>query len=241
MTVELDTILARLAGPDDPDLDLVVFPGAGAGPSAVARWRPVLPPSWRLHAVCLPGRGTRFGEPFATDPALALAEVTEAISRRCTAPLVLVGHSVGALWAHDAASRITTAMLVTAGCEPPDPGGTVAIHPSTEEEDLHFTRELLVALGVDDEETLAELAEISVPIMRADVALAHAWRAPVQPLDCPIMSYYGSDEPVPGTSWAEHTRASAWTMTVPGDHYFFQDRAAEVVADLAGRMAAVPV
>lgn len=237
MTTMETSVLTHLAGPEDPVLDLVVFPGAGAGPSSVTAWRAVLPDGWRLSAICLPGRGIRFGEPFETDVMVVVDQAATAITRLCTAPVVLAGHSLGALWAHRAAFAVRPALLVTGGCEPPVFGEPLAMPNFTEEEDRRFIHELLAALGVTDEETLTELTEISVPIMRADLDLVRGWVAPRRTLDCPVVSYYGTDEHSPALPWSDHTTAPADVVMVPGDHYFFQNSAADVMADLSRRLA----
>jgi surfactin synthase thioesterase subunit len=239
MTTVEPTVLAHVAGPDEPDVDVVVFPGAGAGPSSVAGWEPVLPTGWRLSAICLPGRGIRFGEPFETDPLAVAESAAAAIERRCSAPTVLIGHSLGALWAQLAAFTVRPALLASAGCEPAVIGEPLAMPEFTEEDDRQFMRELLLSLGVTDDETLVELTEISVPVLRADIDMARGWRAPDRVLDCPIVSYYGTEEGLRALPWTVHTTASADVVTVPGDHYFFQNSAAEVVADLARRLETI--
>jgi surfactin synthase thioesterase subunit len=237
MTTMETSVLTHLAGPADPVVDLVVFPGAGAGPSSATAWCPVLPEGWRLSAICLPGRGIRFGEPYATDVAAVADQAATAITRLCTAPVVLAGHSLGALWAHQAAFAVRPAMLVTGGCEPPVFGEPLVMADFTEEEDHRFMHDLLVALGVTDEETLTELTEISVPIMRADIDMVRGWVAPRRILDCPVVSYYGTDEGSTPSPWSAHTTARADVVTIPGDHYFFQNSAAVILADLAHRFA----
>ena len=233
------SVLTHLAGPDDPELDVVVFPGAGAGPSSVTSWRAVLPERWRLSAVCLAGRGIRFGEPFETDPMVVVEQAAEAVMRRCSAPVVLVGHSLGALWAHQAAFTVRPVLLASAGCEPAVIGEPLVMPECTEEEDRRFVHELLHTLGVTDEETLKELTEISVPIMRADIDMASGWRAPDRLLDCPVVSYYGTEEGLRAFPWSAHTTATADVVMVPGDHYFFQKSGAEVISDLVDRVATV--
>jgi surfactin synthase thioesterase subunit len=236
MTTTETSALVHLGGPDDPVLELVMFPGAGAGPSSVAAWRPVLPDGWRLSAVCLPGRGVRFGEPLETDMTAVVDQAAAAIARVCSAPVVLAGHSLGALWAHQAAFAVRPALLATGGCEPPVFGAPLAMPTFTEEEDRLFMRELLGALGVTDEDTLAELTEISVPIMRADIDLVRDWVVPERMLDCPVVSYYGADETTPPLPWSAHTTGPAEVSVLPGDHYFFQSSAAAVMADLSRRL-----
>lgn len=156
-----EDVLVRLAGPDEPELELVVFPGAGAGPSAVVAWRDLVPPTWRLSAVCLPGRGARFGEPVFEEPGRVADEVAAALAG-VDRPVVFAGHSIGALWALETATRVPPALLVTAACQAPPPGGTVPTFEASEEDDREFIRDLLVALGVTDEDTLDELVDISV-------------------------------------------------------------------------------
>jgi surfactin synthase thioesterase subunit len=236
MTTMETSALVHLAGPDDPELELVVFPGAGAGPSSVAAWCPVLPDGWRLSAVCLPGRGVRFGEPLATDVRAVVDQAAAAITQVCSAPVVLAGHSLGALWAHQAAFAVRPALLATGGCEPPVFGEPLAMPTFTEEEDRQFIRELLGALGVTDEDTLTELTEISVPIMRADIDLVRDWVVPDRTLACPVVSYYGADERTRCLPWSAHTTGPADVVEVAGDHYFFQSSAGEVVADLSRRL-----
>ncbi|MEV5716976.1 alpha/beta fold hydrolase [Amycolatopsis mediterranei] len=236
MTTTETSVLVHLAGPDDPGLELVVFPGAGAGPSSVAAWRPMLPEGWRLSAICLPGRGIRFGEPLETDVRVLVDEAAAAITRLCSAPVVLAGHSLGALWAHQVAFAVRPALLATGGCEPPVFGEPLVMPTFTEEEDRQFMRELLEALGVTDEDTLAELTDISVPIMRADIDLVRGWVVPERTLECPVVSYYGTDEDTRPLPWSGHTAGPADVVTVPGDHYFFQSSASVVLADLSRRI-----
>ncbi|MFD1151484.1 thioesterase II family protein [Saccharothrix hoggarensis] len=230
-----EDVLVRLAGPEEPELELVVFPGAGAGPSAVVAWRDLVPPTWRLSAVCLPGRGARFGEPVFEEPGRIADEEVAALAG-VDRPVVFAGHSIGALWALETATRVPPALLVTAACQAPPPGGTVPTFEASEEDDREFIRDLLVALGVTDEDTLDELVDISVPVLRADIDLAARWAAPDVRLACPILSFYGTEDPTPSVPWSDYT-ATADVVTVPGDHYFFQDSAPAVVAELTARVA----
>jgi surfactin synthase thioesterase subunit len=229
-------VLARLTGPDDPELDLVVFPGAGAGPSSIIAWRDLVPATWRLSAVCLPGRGTRFGEDAATDPSRIADEVAAALGDPSGRRIVFAGHSIGALWALDTAIRVEPELLVTAACQAPPPNGTVPVYEATEEDDREFIRDLLVALDVTDEDTLDELIEISVPVLRSDIELSERWVAPAVRLSCPIVSYYGTEDGMPAEAWTAYSGQTD-VVKVPGDHYFIQAHADEVVADLVRRLS----
>lgn len=236
-----ETALTTLAGTTEPELELVVFPGAGAGPGSVGGWRTLLPIRWRLHAVCFPGRGTRFGEPVGSDPTPLIDEAVAAILDRVTAPILLFGHSLGGLWAREAADRLDPVALVTAGCYPPVPGHGIPPIMSTDEHDRGFTRHVLTSNGIDEGDILDQLVNASVPILQADMALTRVWRSPVEPLDCPILSYFGDEEPVPDRTWAEHTTLWAEQTTIPGDHLFYQQNAFAFMEDLARRLDAALV
>ncbi|MGW4213752.1 thioesterase II family protein [Lentzea sp. NPDC004789] len=234
-----ENVLTRMAGTDDPDLDVVVFPGAGAGPASVACWRTLLPLRWRLHAVCFPGRGTRFGDPIGTDPAPLIDEVVTEIQRRITAPTVLFGHSLGAFWALEAAAKLNPVALVTAGAYAPTPGEPIPRIVSTHEDDHEFTKALMIANGITDPGIAEQLATACVPIMQGDIALANVWTAPAEPLSCPILSYFGTQEQLPGHTWERHTTAWSEQITIPGDHFFYQTSAFALIDDIASRLEAV--
>ncbi|MFC8006992.1 thioesterase II family protein [Streptomyces olivaceus] len=232
------TALTRMAGTDDPDLDVVVFPGAGAGPASIACWRTLLPLRWRLHAVCFPGRGTRFGDPIGTDPTPLIDEVVTEIQRRITAPVVLFGHSLGAFWALEAAAKLDPVALVTAGAFAPTPGEPIPRIVSTDEDDHEFTKALMIANGITDPGIAEQLAAACVPIMQGDIALAHVWTAPAEPLACPILSYFGTEEQLPDHTWGR--LSTTWTeqITIPGDHFFYQSSAFALIDDMASRLEA---
>jgi surfactin synthase thioesterase subunit len=154
--------------------------------------------------------------------------------------VALFGHSLGALWALEAASKLDPVALVTAGCHPPRPGLGIPPIISTDEQDREFCRHVLAANGIDDAEILDQLVAASVPILQADIALTLPWRAPTTTLECPITSYYGEQEPLPDRTWFEHTTSSAAQVTIPGDHFFYQTSAFALIEDLAPRLTAPP-
>lgn len=128
---------------------------------------------------------------------------------------MLAGHSVGALWALETALRVPPALLVTAACAPPPPNGTIPTFESTEEDDQEFIRDLLIALGITDEDTLDELVDISVPVLRADIELADRWSAPDVRLDCPIVSFYGAEDPTPAGPWSAFAGQARYPRSSP--------------------------
>lgn len=127
-------VLTTLNDPADVEADLVVMPFGGGGPSVFLPWARRVPATWRLSAVCLPGRGHRFVEPPHTDAATAAQEVAAAVRARLGAtgrPLVYLGHSLGSLLALDVAALVEPDLLCVAGCSPPHPSTPATTAGST--------------------------------------------------------------------------------------------------------------
>ncbi|MEU5974456.1 thioesterase domain-containing protein [Streptomyces sp. NPDC047315] len=234
--------LTLLHDPPEPELDLVVMPFAGGGPSAFNSWVARIRPSWRLAAVCLPGRGARFTEPFHTDSSAAAREVADAVGalRRHGAPrpLVYFGHSLGARLARDVAALAPPELLGVAGCSPDrvDPAEHARLDDAALE---RMTRAAVRATGLADAELLAELVELTLPAFRADLALYAGHRPPTTPLACDVVAYYGERDEVPARPWTRHTTGRATVVRLPGDHYVVQRAPGPLVTDLGRRLDAV--
>ncbi|MBV9022860.1 MAG: thioesterase [Streptomycetaceae bacterium] len=236
-----ETWLVSLSGPTEPEVELVVVPGAGDGPTTALALPTHLPLSWRLSSVCLPGRGPRFDEPLATDPYAVVDAIVRAVDALGPTPVVLVGHSLGALWALEAGGRLARppALVVTVACAPPAPGGPSGMAEPDDAEDRRFIHGLLVAQGCTDPEILDELVDLSTPVFQADLALASRWTAPERPtLTCPVVSYYGTWDGLAPTPWAQHTTGAAEAVSLEGGHFLHQECAADLLPDLSGRAAA---
>ncbi|MEV5826843.1 alpha/beta fold hydrolase [Spirillospora sp. NPDC052242] len=116
---------------------VVVFPHAGGSPRFFQHWGAVLRAT-DLVGVTYPGRDARIDDSYADNPygddLVGLARsAADAIGRAGIASPVLVGHSMGAYVAYEAAAALTRAgatdvRLVVSGQDSPEDRPTTALH-----------------------------------------------------------------------------------------------------------------
>src|SRR3954468_9181686 len=114
---------------------MVCFPHAGGTAAAFRRWPALLGDLVEITAVELPGRGTRRAEPPPATIGDAFAAALSAVPPDLPAGgYVLFGHSLGALYAFEAARHLTAAgrppaLLVASGRNgPPRPAEIPPLH-----------------------------------------------------------------------------------------------------------------
>ncbi|MEV5317701.1 alpha/beta fold hydrolase [Streptomyces sp. NPDC052687] len=232
------------AGDRETAVDLVAFPCAGSGSAGYRGWREALPADWRFAVACPPGRETSYGQPFAKDMArLADDMAAELRARRADgagAPLVLFGHSMGGLLAQLVAQRIPADALVVAACPPPAARASLDDGSRLDHDELR--REvagMLQVLSPMDPGLLAELVELTAPVLAADVELLATYRAPATRLSCDIWALYGREDTLEPLPWSAETTAAAHVRVLPGSHFFVQESPGAVIAELRRCLAPV--
>lgn len=216
-----------------PKAVVLCVPFAGAGASVFRPWVPLCRGEFELAAVQLPGREQRFAEEPYRDVATAteglLPEVLERISG--AGPVVLFGHSLGAVLSYELAHRLAAAgvdltALVTSGSPGP------------------WTRRENGASGLDDDRFLArvkefagyrhdaledpEMRELLLPTLRADVEM-HESYVPLSddPLPVPIVSVRGTADTLVTTEqameWSKATSRDFRFAEVEGGHMYLVD------------------
>lgn len=214
---------------------LVCLPFAGSGASFYRAWPPIpFGGQARVLAVQFPGREELFGEePFDDVRSAGAALVPDVLDEADPdAPLILFGHSLGAVVAYEMARAIERSHsgrlshLYVSGSPGPRGGRTER------------------ATGLDDEEFLArvhgfagyrheafdvpELREILLPVLRADVAMHENYRpADGEPLAAPITALRGADDLLVSArqsrEWAAWTRGAFAYRELPGSHMYLTE------------------
>lgn len=219
----LEEIPSRLTGM----VDLICIAGAGGGASAFRGWARDLPAFAALLACRLPGRESRIDEP----PVASLSEAAGALARsylirRAEArPVVLFGHSMGAVLAFEAARRLADAgrkprSLVLCASAPPRCRESAEIGRGELEA-------LLLAYDPGNAALVgnAELSQSLLPLLESDIGLlrGHGVARDAR-LDAPAWLFGGTqDRVVPMAAtlrWAEHFTGEVTSAQLPGGHNF---------------------
>ncbi|MFD8663213.1 thioesterase II family protein [Streptomyces globisporus] len=240
----------------DEDTVLICLPFAGAGPSFFTPWQKLAPEGLRILPVSLPGREKRFPEPAydAAAPAVddAYAQVTAALGGTDGdgggSPVVLFGHSMGAVLAYELARRIERAggpvrlaALVVSGAPGPWTPRTDRADGLPDEE---FAARVRAFAGYDHP-ALAdpEMRELLLPALRADVRLHETYVPSTEsPLGVPVISVRGREDTLVGAAEAaEWGRATTGKLTVAepaGGHMYLAERPGELLELVAAEVRA---
>ncbi|MFJ6615645.1 thioesterase II family protein [Streptomyces sp. NPDC091289] len=235
----------------DEETVLICLPFAGAGPSFFTPWQKLAPEGLRILPVSLPGREKRFPEPAHTSAAPAVddayAQVTAELGE-AGGPVVLFGHSMGAVLAYELAHRIERAgaaprldALVVSGSPGPWTPRTDRAGGLPDEE---FAVRVRTFAGYDHPALeVPEMRELLLPTLRADVRLHESYTpSSDRPLGVPVLSVRGREDTLVGAAQAaEWGRATTGGLTVAeldGGHMYLTERPGELLELVAAGMRA---
>jgi surfactin synthase thioesterase subunit len=229
--------LTRLAAPPGAHARLLCIPHAGGSALVFRPWAALLPAGVELWAVQAAGRGDRMAEPPHDRIEPLVDEVLAAEPRL---PIIVFGHSMGALVGFELARAARRAglplpeHLFVAGH--PAPQLPPSRPPTEGLPDAEFI-ERLSELGGTPEEALRhpELMEVFLPVLRADFGAVEAYAYRDEPpLACPITAVGGEDDrfvaPEELSAWRAQTVRRFALELMPGGHFFLTPAAAAVVA-----------
>jgi surfactin synthase thioesterase subunit len=193
--------------------------------------------------VCLPGRGSRAGEPGLTDLRTVVHELLAATE--FVPPYDLFGHSLGALIAYEvtralaAQGRPLPERLIVSAFPAPDlPRRAPRLSGLPDGElmtvvDEHYGG-IPPQLAADD-----GLRAMFVPALRADLTMLENYRHRAgAPLPVPLEVLGGDADSVTAEQlghWRRHSSEAVRVHRFPGGHFYFRDDPAPVLDVLARR------
>jgi medium-chain acyl-[acyl-carrier-protein] hydrolase len=209
---------------------LFCLPYSGAAANIYYPWAEMLPPSWEICPVQLPGHGTRMSEPLADRIDPLVQALATGLSPFLDKPFALFGHSMGALLGFELARHLRRGgqplpvhLFVSGHQAPQLPDRNPPLHALPEREFIEKLREL----NGTPEEVLkhAELLQLLIPILRADFAVCETYVFGADAaLECPISAYSGLGDGYVTReeleSWREHTTNRFTIRMFPGDHFY---------------------
>jgi len=235
----------------EPRARLICLPHAGGSASMFFAYPHDLPADVEVCAVQLPGRGLRLCEPAFTRMEPLVESLADALKRTNDVPLVLFGHSLGALVAFELAHVLQAA-------QPQAPlhlfvSGQPAPHLAKRGPALHLAPSSSIIaelrrLGGTPAEALddPELMELMLPAVRADFAIYETYTCQRRvPLECPITVLGGLQDteatPAELEAWRRHTTAGFRLEMFKGDHFYVVSQRSRVVGTIASALATPPV
>jgi len=222
---------------------LFCFPYAGGGASAFNDWAALLPEHVELCIVQMPGREERLREDLITNMKQLVDELVNELLAYTDRPFAFFGHSMGAMVCYEVACRLREKSLVlpqhlflSARAAPQLQDNSEPLRFLDSDEFIERLHALYGAVPEAIRQS-AELQEVFLPVLRADVTLLETYEyVAVEPLDCPVTVFGGADDPAISKAmlagWQEQTSASFAQNQFQGGHFYVHAQRDAVVAEL---------
>lgn len=232
-----DQWVRRFHPPRQNRARLVCFPHAGGSASFFFPVSKALSPALDVLAIQYPGRQDRRLEPGITSIAELADQATEALRSHLDRPLILFGHSMGAIVAFEVARRLErdgdgrVIDLFVSGRRAPSRHQDENVHLRDDE---GIVAELKLMSGTDaallgDDEILRMI----LPAIRSDYTAIETYRCePGATVSCPITVLVGEADPRTSpdeaSAWNDHTTGLFELHTYAGGHFFLAHHQPEI-------------
>ncbi|WP_254667833.1 thioesterase II family protein [Streptomyces griseus] len=238
--------IRRFGTASDAAVRVICLPHAGGSAHYFRPLAAALSPAAELLAVQYPGRMDRVSERYVTDFAELTERTLDAVRRVADRPVVLFGHSMGALLGFQVAKRmeaegIAPLALFASGARPPGR----SLPPHTRPRDDEELMADLARLDGTDTGLLdnADMRALVLSTLRADYRMLRSHRRDDSVLACPVMSLTGDDDPVVSVDdargWARHTAGPFGLRVFTGRHFYLDGHWSEVGTVITERAAAL--
>lgn len=228
-----------------PRLRLLCIPHAGGAPSAFRPWAALLPGDVEMLVAQLPGRESRYAEPALEQVAPVVAALADTLTQLPPLPLVLFGHSMGALLAYELAQTLQArgqpapVLLAVSGHGSPQNPDNYTQLLDANADSAHFVEQISTRYGGIPAPILAEpaLLQFFVPLLRADFRIVASYRAGPRPaLTSPLLVLGGEADPHVDASalqeWHACTTGECTVRMFAGGHFYLAEQPADVLAAL---------
>lgn len=211
---------------------IVIFHHAGGSSLSFLRVGRVLAKECEVWLAEMPGHGTRQKELFAESISSFAADCAKELVSADDRPILLYGHSLGALVAYEVALALgrsaALGALVISSCNAPlEPHGPKNF-PIYSLQDLE-NEETLLAIqreygSFGPELGSPQLKAFFLPVLRSDLKLIASYRAGVGRVACELSALGGESDPVINSHeldrWRAHTEQGFALRVFPGGHFF---------------------
>ncbi|WP_184350219.1 alpha/beta fold hydrolase [Streptomyces olivoverticillatus] len=225
----------------DPAARIFCFAHAGGNPRTFLGWQDALGDEAQIVAMCPPGRGHRYKEAAPSGMAEFADSAAEAIAAAADRPVLLFGHSFGAVMAFEVARRLgdlpQLRRLIASGCSAPSLLPTQRVVDTAKLEGREFTEAVQFFGGLPPEVVANEdLQELLLPALRADFRMVADYRyRPAAPLTVPVSLVNGREDPHIKEAglrpWQQECAGESAYHWAEGGHFYFDDRP-EAVTDV---------
>lgn len=239
--------LVRMSSPSKASgVTVVIFPHAGGGPAFYRALAASLGEGMGVYAVNYPGRERLIREPPTPSMGVLVASLVEQVTSGVEGPVVLFGHSMGAVVAFEVAMSLGEQVrgLIVSGHPSPTEGPVGrGLHLASEDELVHQVEEM----GAVPEGLLQhpEFRYHLIRLLRHDLRVVETHRCREGSIGVPLVAYAGNEDrvasPAGVRAWASMTSVRFRSRAFQGGHFYFttalESMAAALRSDVTWCMA----